>query len=164
MAQEYPSNLIPLPLREAYNRNQETGLISSQPQSGPLLKQRLSFDNPTYYNLSWVLTQSQAAIFYGWLREELDDGLKTFTIPLRNEAGVEAQAHVQFMPEGYPQLQSIADGLYSYSGQVYVRKLEQSIDGQYAAIKDLAAISPNGDWLQGANLLDEIVNVILPEV
>lgn len=163
MAEIYPSTL-PLPEQDGYSRDRQSGLISSNPQSGPLLSTRLSFDNPSTYTLRWQMTQSEAIYFDLWWREQLDEGLKPFTITLLNESGLEQQTEVKFLPDEKPRLDRTQHKTFFYSAAIYVRKVVQEYDGEYANIAALVDISPGGQWLTGATLLDEIVNVILPEV
>ena len=162
MAEIYPATL-PDPQQDGYSRDRQSGLISSNPQSGPLLSRRVSFDNPSTYTLRWQMTQSEAILFDLWWREQLDEGLKPFTITLLNESGLEQQVEVKFLPDEKPRLDRTQYKTFFYSAAIYVRKVVQEYDGEYATISELAEISPNGDWMQGANLLDIIVNKILPE-
>lgn len=158
----YPKDLLPRPEQSGYSRDRSSGLISSQPESGPLYTQRVSFDNPSQFTLRWVMDRDDAAIFDQWWRDKLDDANKPFNIELYNEAGMVEQ-EAKFMPDGKPQLARVNADTFYYEASVFVRKTVNPYDGQYDFMTEFAALSPNNDWLAGASLLNEILNVTWPE-
>ncbi|AIM40785.1 virion structural protein [Idiomarinaceae phage Phi1M2-2] len=159
--EKYPSTL-PRPLQSNYSRNRFDGARSVQPFAGGEILERTTFDQPATYTLTWQFSKGQALVFEAWLQVDLDGGFKPFEIDLLNEGGMSKQ-EVRFIAGSFPQLTSINADEMTYTANVFARKIENPYEPDYATIRELAEISPDGDPLQGMKLLDLAINVDWPE-
>ena len=158
----YPSYLPP-PQQEGYGRTELAQFASVDVQAGPPVNQRISFDRPATYRLTWRFSAGQAAAFRAWFVSQTDYGVMPFTINVLNDGELIAQ-ECRFTPQGIAQITGNVATDLTYSAEVVSRKIESGFDGLEEDLLALAEASPDGDWLQGANLLDVIVNQILPTV
>jgi len=82
----YPST-VPRPLKATKSRTQPASFRLTEPRRGYGYAQAVGTDTPVFWDVSWVLTQSQAAAFQLWFDIKLERGLLEFDLPLRTEFG-----------------------------------------------------------------------------
>lgn len=126
---QYPDSLR-LPLMNSYSKQDASGFSINGLTSGSYAARIDTDDIYTVYDLSFVLTLEQAAIFRAWLAQDEFNMLKgaAFNIPLQTEYGVILQV-VRFVDGNYPQLTGKVRNLLTYSAKVIARTQMDDING-----------------------------------
>lgn len=161
-----------LPLMERAKGRTDVGTTNdSDVLVGPAFVEVLTEDTPSTWGGSIILTRGQAAYLMAWYNQSVIDDASPrnggfFNINIQTEFGLQPQ-EARFLSPGF-QLTSTQGDLLTYSASVYSRAINygQDIsDGSEDALNviTLAEISPCGDYLAGASLLDIIVNIDMPE-
>ena len=83
----YPASL-PLPLQTGYDLQTVSPLIRTQMQSGRSRQRRAFTYTPQTVTVSWLFTESQAALFENFFQESLTDGQSWFFAELQSPLGV----------------------------------------------------------------------------
>lgn len=161
----FPSQLLRGPLDASLSRQINEGFNQSEPASGPAYNVRTTFDNEVVYNLEFKLHSVYKQLFYRWVEEKLEGGLKPFNIDIPTEFGLQTQ-EAFFTSGGTPQLTSIAGDVFTYSARIRMRKL--NIDENSTLTYDeleylLENAGDCGDISDPMNELDIIVNQEWPE-
>lgn len=104
MAEPYPRDLLPVPLREDYDLNHVSPMMRTQMESGRSRYRQRFTSVPSRVTVTWLLDEGQALYFEGWFKESLNDGTLWFNCPLRTPMGMhEYECHFFGMYQG-PQL------------------------------------------------------------
>lgn len=153
----YPTGL-PLPLQDSYGFTPIDN-DASEPMTGTQFMTRTSLDEPMTVSVSFSLTKAQEATFLAWL-DTLDGS--PFDMPVLLESGVATQS-VYFIESGWPQLQSVGVNERQYRATLFVPDIVDPDDGNYGLLEFGAENSNNGDPEDWYNVLDLVINDILPE-
>ena len=144
---DYPS-ILPLPLRSGYGLTPENNIIRTEMVSGRA-RQRVQYTSiPSYANLSWLLTQTQAQLFESWSSLV---GADWFSLTLKTPLGL-SPYDCRFMatPKG-PTLEGVS--LWRYTAEVELRD-RPLLDGSYTLypsivlMQDIFDIAMNREWAE----------------
>ena len=160
----FPSQYLRGPLIANLNRQIGEGFDQSDPASGPPYNRRTSFDNPVVYNLRFSFESPYKELFFTWVRDKLDGGLKPFNIDILTEFGKRTQ-EAWFTQGGTPQLESVQGDIFTYNAQIRLRELDLTADYTYDELVFLLENADGACPVVGtvSEEIDTIVNVILPE-
>lgn len=119
----WPAGLRPA-LKATKSRNEIVGFRESPVTSGPSFIEPFSDDTPVFYSVSFTFTKGEARAFQSWLRiNKVKTNSPFFTFPLLVEdPNVESQ-EARFTLNGYPQLNSETNSMFSYSAEILIRKI-----------------------------------------
>ena len=133
-------------------------IVSIEPSAGMAYAQRTTLDEPFVFTVTWQTTDRDG--FEAWAQSVAESG---YTETLQIEAGEPVDVDVVFTEAGYPQLQSVRDGTYTYSGELFANAVNTPDDGLYEQLLFGAENSNDGDPETWFNVLDLVINEILPE-
>jgi len=156
----YPSTLPP-PLQSGYSLDVQTNDKDLSAQSGTSFLMRQSDDNPAIFNVQWDLSQEQAETFFDWFENDLNAGALAFTIDLYLESGMNNQSAV-FVADSMRGFSLSEYNRYRINAQLFVSVLADIDAGEYATLLALAELDENGDPNDSLNLIDIIINEVLP--
>lgn len=157
----YPTTL-PLPMQQGYSveRNTNDQELNARSGTGVILNQSDSESN--LFSVQWLLNESQYKVLHDWFYTTLNAGEIEFTMPLWIESGVSEQTAV-FVADSFQGYSTTGNGLYSVSAQIFVSSLLDPDTGEYATLVELAEMSNDKDPETTMNILDIVINEILPE-
>lgn len=133
-------------------------IVSVEPSAGMAYTQRMSLDEPFMFNVTWQTNDRDA--FEAWAQSVAESG---YTETLQIEAGEPVSVDVVFTEQGYPQLQGVQNGTYTYSGELFANTVTNPDDGLYEQLLFGAENSEDSDPETWFNVLDLVINEILPE-
>jgi hypothetical protein len=165
----YP-DLLPL-MERAKGRTDVATTKDSDVLVGKAFVEVLTEDTPSTWQGSITLTRGQSAYLMTWYNQSVVDDASPrnggfFNIDVQTEFGLQSQ-EVRFLSPGL-QLSSTQGDVLNYSASVYTRQVnfgQDVSDGSEDSSEILlfSEMSPCGDYLAGASLLDIIVNIDMPE-
>lgn len=82
-------NTLPQPLASGYSIQPQQAFIRTDMDQGPARQRRRFTTTPSSYDVQWLMTEAEFAIFESWYRDEADDGAAWFTIGLNNGKGLQ---------------------------------------------------------------------------
>src|SRR5690554_250499 len=132
-------------------------IVTIEPSVGMAYAQRMSMDEPFVFSVTWQTTDRDA--FEAWAQSVTISG---YTETLQIEAGEPVAIDVVFTEAGYPQLQSVRDGAYTYSGELFANVVNNPDDGLYEQLLFGAENSEDGDPETFYDILDIAINEVLP--
>jgi len=133
-------------------------IVTIEPSVGMAYAQRMSMDEPFIFSVTWQTNDRDA--FEAWAQSVAESG---YTETLQIEAGEPVAVDVVFTEAGYPQLQSVRDGTYTYSGELFASVVNNPDDGLYEQLLFGAENSDDSDPETWFSVLDLVINQILPE-
>lgn len=152
----YPATLPPL-LRASKSRSQAAAFSIAEPRRGYGYVQAVGTDVPVFWDGEFRFKASEAIAFQLWLKTVVLGGLLEFTMPIRTEFGL--IEHVcRFLPDGLADATE-SGGVYTYKVRLMARA--QVVPDEYMQAADLIVGLPF--WEQWAGLLDQAMNVEMPE-
>lgn len=132
-------------------------IVTIEPSAGMAYAQRTTLDEPFMFSVTWQTTDRDA--LEAWAQTVAESG---YSETLQIEAGEPVVVDVVFTEQGYPQLQSVQDGTYTYSGELFANSVTNPDDGLYEQLLFGAENSSDGDPETFYNILDIAVNQVLP--
>ena len=141
----YPDGL-PAPLREGHNTQHVRPFLRTQMASGRAKQRRQFTSVPSMGNYSWLMSDSQAALFEIWFKDTLKDGAEWFKIARKTPLGITTQiCRFADMYQG-PNLVGVS--MWSFQAQLesWERPL---ISGEWLILPD---------YLANADIFDYAVN------
>lgn len=152
----YPATLPPL-LRASKSRSQAAAFSIAEPRRGYGYAQAVGTDVPVFWDGEFRFNPYESIAFQLWFKTVVLLGLLEFTMPIRTEFGL--IEHVcRFLPDGLADATEQA-GIYTYRVKIMARA--QVIPDEYLQGADLIVGLPN--WQQWSGLLDQAMNVEMPE-
>ncbi len=156
MSVAYPLHLRTI-LRAGKSRSQPAAFSMSEPRRGYAYVRATGTDTPVFWDVVFRFTTADALIFQLWFTQILQRGVLEFTMPIRTEFGV--LVHVcRFLPDGLLPAEEEGD-LWTYKATIMARA--QIVPAGYAEAAELIVGLP--DWTNWGGLLDQTVNVEMPE-
>jgi len=156
----YPSTLPP-PLQSGYSIEYQNGDMELNPQAGTSFIIRQSDSNPAIFSVNWNLSQAQADVFFAWFNNDLNAGENSFTIDLLLESGMSQQTAV-FVADSMTGFSLAEYDRYIVTAQLFVGAISDPDAGEYETLLGLAELDENGDPNDSLNLIDIIINEVLP--
>lgn len=132
-------------------------IVSIEPSAGMAYAQRTTLDEPFVFTVTWQATDRDG--FEAWAQSVAESG---YTETLQIEAGEPVDVDVVFTERGYPQLQSVQDGTYTYSGELFANVVNNPDDGLYEHLLFGAENSEDNDPETFYEILDVAINQVLP--
>lgn len=133
-------------------------ITSVEPAAGQAHAQRMTLGEPFIFNVTWQTTDRDA--FEAWAQSVAVSG---YTETLQIEAGAPVDIDVVFTEDGYPQLQSVRDGTYTFSGQLFANVVNNPDDGSYDLLLFGAQNAQDNDPESYYSLLDYLTNAEVVE-
>lgn len=133
-------------------------IITVEPSAGMAYAQRTTLDEPFVFTVTWQTADRDG--FEAWAQSVAETG---YSETLQIEAGEPVAVDVVFTEQGYPQLQGVQDGTYTYSGELFANVVNNPDDGLYEQLLFGAENSEDSDPETWFNVLDRVINEILPE-
>jgi hypothetical protein len=138
---------LPAPLRSGYNINHVSTIMSSDLQSGRARKRRRYTSVPSMVNVTWLLTQNQAAIFEAWFKYTISDGVEWFNSRLLTPVGLtDYECRFTDMYSG-PEL--VGKNLFRFTAQLEIRE-RQVLDEYW--------LTAGYEYIFNADIFDYAVN------
>jgi len=145
----YPS-WLPMPLRAGYGFKPVSPIISSRFVSGATMNRRNYTSTPSRVGMTWLLTDTKAALFEKWVQEDLVDGTAWFLCKLKSPIGVDYYRS-KFTEDFYDGPVLVEGDFWQISATLEMFRRPLLADGstaypdaiQNAAVVDLAA---NREW------------------
>ena len=152
------------PIKASKSRNVQESYRQNPTFSGPAYTESLSDDSPVVYNIQFAFESGYKRAFVQWLNDVnyCNKGRAEFNIDLEIESGISTQ-EARFTQGGFPQLTSEQGGVYYYSAQIIIRKLNDPDEGYADELLLFAQDNPCGVIEYGAELLDYVINEDWPE-
>lgn len=132
-------------------------IVTVEPSAGMAYAQRTTLDEPFMFSVTWQTTDRDA--FEAWAQSVVESG---YSETLQIEAGEPVSVDVVFTEQGYPQLQGVQDGTYTYSGELFANEVVNPDDGLYEHLLFGAENSSDGDPETFYDILDVAINQVLP--
>lgn len=119
----WPTGLRPS-IKASKSRDEVVGFRESPVTSGPSFIEPFSEDTPVFYNVEFIFTKNEARAFQSWLRvNRMKTNAPFFNFPiLIEDPNVDTQ-EARFTLDGYPQLRSETNAIFTYSARILIRKI-----------------------------------------
>lgn len=152
----YPLHLRTV-LRASKSRTQPASFRMAEPRRGYGYAQATGTDTPVFWDVSFRFTTEEALVFQIWFTQIIRRGLDEFTLPIRTEFGLITHT-CRFLPDGLLPANEEGES-WTYKATIMARA--QTIPAGFAEAAEL--IVGLRAWREWSSLLDQTVNVEMPE-
>lgn len=76
------------PLRKGFSESPQRTWRENNTEMGPAIHVKLYDKAPTLFKVTWNLDEIEFAAFDAWFKRDIDQGVKSFIVPLRTGLGV----------------------------------------------------------------------------
>lgn len=156
MTAAYPFDIRTV-LRASKSRTQPAAFRMNEPRRGYGYAQASGTDTPVLWDVAFRFTTEEAQVFQTWFVFIVQRGVLEFTMPIRTEFGVIVHT-CRFLPDSLLPARE-EGGTWGYTATIMARA--QVIPDGYEDAAELIVGLP--DWRTWAGLLDQTVNVAMPE-
>ena len=116
---KWPDGLRPA-VKSGKRRTHGATYGASDPTTAPLYMKNLSTDQPTTWNVKFVLGKYDADLFWRWYTDTIEGGRRHFLMPIDTEFGLTEQ-NVIFDPETKIAVTEEAEN-FTYTAKIICRK------------------------------------------
>jgi hypothetical protein len=153
----WPTGLRPS-IKASKSRDEIVGFRESPVTSGPSLIEPFSDDTPVFYSVQFIFTKDEARAFQSWLRiNRIKTNSPFFNFPLLIEDPNVDTQEARFTLDGYPQLVSETNSIFTYSGRILIRKIiseDEAHDGFILQLSEATGYMAD-PWMSD---LDRVLN------
>ena len=155
----WPVGLRPS-IKASKSREEVVGFRESPVTSGPSFIEPFSEDTPVFYNVEFIFNKNESRAFQSWLRvNRMKTNAPFFDFPILIEDPNTSTQEARFTLNGYPQLRSETNAIFTYSARILIRKIiaaDEPNDAFILQLSELTGYMPES-WMSD---FDRVINTV----